>query len=40
MALLFMTKLSGIDVSHYQGDINWKAVKEYGIDFIDFEHNN
>lgn len=28
-----MTKLSGIDVSHYQGDINWKAVKEYGIDF-------
>ena len=28
-----MTKLNGIDVSHYQGDINWKAVKEYGIDF-------
>ena len=28
-----MTKLSGIDVSHYQGNINWKAVKEYGIDF-------
>lgn len=28
-----MTKLSGIDVSHYQGDINWKAVKEYGIEF-------
>lgn len=28
-----MTKLSGIDVSHYQGDINWKAVKEYRIDF-------
>lgn len=28
-----MVKLKGIDVSHYQGDINWKAVKEYGIDF-------
>lgn len=28
-----MTKLNGIDVSHYQGDINWKAVKEYGIEF-------
>ena len=28
-----MTKLNGIDVSHYQGNINWKAVKEYGIDF-------
>ncbi len=28
-----MTKLNGIDVSHYQGDINWTAVKEYGIDF-------
>ncbi len=28
-----MTKLNGIDVSHYQGDINWKAVKEYRIDF-------
>ena len=28
-----MTKLNGIDVSHYQGSINWKAVKEYGIDF-------
>lgn len=28
-----MTKLSGIDVSHYQGNINWKTVKEYGIDF-------
>ena len=28
-----MTKLNGIDVSHYQGDINWKAVKDYGIDF-------
>ena len=28
-----MTKLSGIDVSRYQGDINWNAVKEYGIDF-------
>ena len=28
-----MTKLSGIDVSHYQGNINWNAVKEYGIDF-------
>ena len=28
-----MTKLSGIDVSHYQGNINWKAVKEYGIEF-------
>lgn len=28
-----MTKLSGIDVSHYQGDINWKEVKEYGIEF-------
>ena len=28
-----MTKLNGIDVSHYQGNINWKAVKDYGIDF-------
>lgn len=28
-----MTKLNGIDVSHYQGNINWKAVKEYGIEF-------
>ena len=28
-----MTKLSGIDVSHYQNHIDWKAVKEYGIDF-------
>lgn len=28
-----MTKLSGIDVSHYQNLIDWKAVKEYGIDF-------
>ena len=28
-----MVKLKGIDVSHYQGDINWKAVKEYGIEF-------
>lgn len=28
-----MTKLNGIDVSHYQGNINWKTVKEYGIDF-------
>ena len=28
-----MVKLKGIDVSHYQGNINWKAVKEYGIDF-------
>lgn len=31
--MIFMTKLNGIDVSHYQGNINWKAVKEYGIDF-------
>lgn len=29
-----MTKLNGIDVSHYQGNINWKAVKEYGIEFV------
>ena len=28
-----MSNLNGIDVSHYQGDINWKAVKEYGIEF-------
>lgn len=28
-----MVKLKGIDVSHYQGDINWKTVKEYGIEF-------
>ena len=28
-----MAKLNGIDVSHYQGNINWKAVKAYGIDF-------
>lgn len=26
-------ELNGIDVSHYQGDIDWKKVEEQGIDF-------
>lgn len=28
-----ITEKKGIDVSSYQGDIDWKAVKESGIDF-------
>ncbi len=28
-----MTKLKGIDVSVFQGDINWKLVKDSGVDF-------
>lgn len=27
------TKLSGIDVSHWQGEIDWHAVKESGVEF-------
>jgi len=26
-------KAYGVDVSQWQGDINWQAVKEYGVDF-------
>lgn len=26
-------ELDGIDVSHYQGDIDWEKIKEQGIDF-------
>ena len=27
-------KLLGIDVSHYQGDVDWKSVKKAGIKFV------
>lgn len=29
-----ITSTVGIDVSKYQGDIDWQAVKDYGIDFV------
>lgn len=29
-----VTSTIGIDVSKYQGEIDWKQVKEYGIDFV------
>lgn len=29
-----MTKIKGIDVSHYQGSVNWKTVKGAGIKFV------
>jgi lysozyme len=28
-----MTQIKGIDVSHWQGDIDWKKVKDDGVEF-------
>ncbi len=29
-----ITSTVGVDVSKYQGEVDWQAVKEYGIDFV------